>query len=425
MDGEHVLGPSAEADTVIELRRYNGKATLHGNNPGREDRPKAPEPSLGEWDAGDDEAPVPPRGWLLGNIFCRQFMSMLLAGGGVGKTALRYAQYLSLATGRPLTGDYVFQRCRVLVISLEDSVDELRRRIRAAQKHYGISSADLKGWLFLAAPGRAAGKLATVDQSGNPVPSMLATILERVIVKRAIDLIAIDPFVKSHGVEENSNDAIDAVMEILTNLLIKHNIGGDTPHHIRKGTAEPGNADSGRGASAGKDAGRLVYTLTPMTTDEAQSFGVAERDRRQLIRMDSAKVNIAPPFSEARWFKLVGVSLGNGTELYPNGDEVQTVEPWNPPDTWQGLSQNLLNIILSEIDAGLSDGNRYSDGSNVTDRAAWRVILKHAPEKTEKQARAVIKIWVKNGVLVRHEYENPKTRKLVAGLRVDETKRPS
>jgi RecA-family ATPase len=75
---------------------------------------------------------------------------MLLAAGGVGKTALRYAQYISLAIGRSLTGDHVFLRCRVLIISLEDSVDELRRRIRAAMKHHGISAADVKGWLFLA-----------------------------------------------------------------------------------------------------------------------------------------------------------------------------------------------------------------------------------------------------------------------------------
>src|SRR6185295_9691304 len=78
--------------------------------------------ALGTWDAGDDEGQsIPPRGWLLGTVFCRGFLSMLLAGGGVGKTAVRYCQYLSLATGRSLTGEHVFQRCRVLIISLEDS----------------------------------------------------------------------------------------------------------------------------------------------------------------------------------------------------------------------------------------------------------------------------------------------------------------
>ena len=40
---------------------------------------------LGEWDAGDDDAPIPPRGWLLGTTYCRKFVSSLLGGGGEGK----------------------------------------------------------------------------------------------------------------------------------------------------------------------------------------------------------------------------------------------------------------------------------------------------------------------------------------------------
>jgi hypothetical protein len=380
---------------------------------------------LGEWDAGDDEDWIDPRGWLLGTVFCRGFLSMLLAAGGTGKTAVRYAQYLSLAIKRSLTGEHVFQRCRILIVSLEDGTKELRRRIRAAMIHHGVSRADVKGWLFLAAPGRSAGKLAITDERGNVIPSALAATLEEVIVRRKIDLVAIDPFVKAHGVEENSNDAIDAVMQILVDMLDKYDIAGDVPHHVRKGVTDTGNAESGRGASAAKDAGRLVYTLAPMTPDEGQGFGLSEKERRSLIRMDSAKVNIAPPLSEARWFQLVGVNLGNATELYPNGDEVQTVEPWTPPDVWADLSSPLLNDVLTEIDAGLPDGERYSDAAQARSRAAWRVVLKHAPDKTEKQAREIIKTWVKNGVLVASEYENPKWRKSEIGLRLDATKRPS
>jgi hypothetical protein len=66
---------------------------------------------LGEWDAGKVTVLPPPREWLLGNIFARGFMSSLLADGGVGKTATRLAQLISLALGRSLTGEHVFQRC--------------------------------------------------------------------------------------------------------------------------------------------------------------------------------------------------------------------------------------------------------------------------------------------------------------------------
>src|SRR5215470_286709 len=75
---------------------------------------------LNEVDAGDDPGPIPPRGWLLANQFCRRFLSSIVATGGTGKTSLRMLQYLALATGRPLTGEHVFRRCRILMLSFED-----------------------------------------------------------------------------------------------------------------------------------------------------------------------------------------------------------------------------------------------------------------------------------------------------------------
>ncbi len=58
-------------------------------------------------DIGDDLDPIPPRAFLLGTAFCREFVSALLAAGATGKTALRVAQLLALATGRPLTGEQI------------------------------------------------------------------------------------------------------------------------------------------------------------------------------------------------------------------------------------------------------------------------------------------------------------------------------
>jgi AAA domain len=379
---------------------------------------------LGEWNAGDDIEPPPPRGWLLGNVFARTFLSSLFAEGGTGKTSLRYAQYLSLAVGRPLTGEHVFQRCRVLIVSLEDDANELRRRILAARLHYQIDRDEVAGWLFLAAPGRKGGKLMVVDANGHLQRGALADKLETVIAARKVDLVALDPFIKAHSVEENSNSAVDDVAQLLSDLAAEYDIAVDIPHHTRKGSGEPGDAARGRGASATKDAGRLIYTLTTMSSEEAKAFGIAEDGRRFYVRMDSAKVNITP-VARAKWFRLIGIPLGNATKLYPSGDIVQTVEPWSPPELWADLNAQLLNLILTDIDAGLPDGNRFSDARSAKERAAWRLVVKHAPQKTEAQAREIIRTWVKNGVLESYFYENPVTRHQNTGLRVDDAKRPS
>lgn len=385
----------------------------------------SPPTGLGEWDAGADIDKPPPRGWLLGNIFCRRFISSPIADGGTGKTALRILQAMALATGRSLTGEHVFQRCRVLIVSLEDDADELKRRILAARLHHNIPSSELSGWLFLAAPGAKAGKLKAVNNRGQVVDGQLKANLVAAIRAHRIDLAILDPFVKTHRVPENSNDAVDDVAQMLSDLAVALDIAVDLPHHVSKGAADPGNAQRGRGASSLIDAGRLCYTLTPMSEEEANALGIPHQDRRQYIRQDKAKVNLVRVGGPAKWFKLVGVRLDNATDIYPNGDEVQTVEPWSPPGLFGDISVPVLNTILDDIDAGLPDGNRFSDAPNVTDRAAWRVIERHCPGKGEGPARQIIKTWVESGLLIHHSYENPATRKPVKGLRVDPVKRPS
>ena len=182
----------------------------------------------------------------------------------------------------------------------------------------------------------------------------------------------------------------------------------------------------GRGSSSIRDAGRLVYTLTPMDETEAKQFSIEQLDRRSFVRLDSAKVNIARPANTATWFKLVSVNIRNATEAYPNGDEVQTVVPWDPPKLWENLASETLNAALTEIDKGMSNGQRYTDaGGGKGDRAAWKVVQKHCPDKSERQCREIIKTWIKNGVLLNEEYDDPIDRKERSGYRLDTSKRPT
>lgn len=384
--------------------------------------PLSPPILLDEWDAGDHLAAPPPRQWLLGNQFCRTFLSGLLAPGATGKTALRTLQYLALATGRPLTGEHVFKRCRVLLVSLEDDDAELRRRVLAACIHHDIKPEELRGWLFCATP---KGLRLAESRDGVRRAGPLDAMLRHTIVERQIDLVGLDPHVKLHEFEENDNGAMDFVSTLLVKLAIEFNIAVDVPHHTKKGNLLAGDADAGRGASSARDAGRLMYTLTRMTDADGEAFGVPAEQRKLHIRLDSSKVNIAPPSSDATWFKLVGVSIGNGTPDYPNGDEVQTVEPWHPPKTWGGITSAQLNAVLDDIEAGIPNGQRYSNASKADDRAAWQVVQRHCPDRSETQSREIVKTWVKNGVLIVEPYDDPVTRKKRSGLRVCHAKRPS
>jgi hypothetical protein len=379
-------------------------------------------PNWGERDAGDDIELPRPRSWLLGNQFCRRFLAGIVAPGGTGKSALRVAQSLSLATGRALTGQHVFKRCRVLIVSLEDDTEEMQRRILAARLHHEISLHDVKGRLFYATPKGI--KLAEM-RNGSRQIGLLEKSLRVAIERRRPDLVVLDPYVKLHALEENDNGAMDFVCDLLATLAIEYDIAIDAPHHTKKGQLTPGDADSGRGASATRDAGRLVYTLATMSEEEAEAFGINPEERASYIRLDKGKVNLAPPARTATWFKLVGVRLENGNDEYPNGDEVQTLEPWDPPELWDGLTSATLNAVLTNIDAGMENGQRYSNAPRAGKRAVWPVVQKHCPSRTEAQCKQIIGSWVKNGVLYNEEYDDQVERKPRQGLRLDTTKRPS
>jgi hypothetical protein len=363
---------------------------------------------------------LPPREWLLGHTLCKGFLTALIGAGGWGKTALMIAQLLSLASGRALTGERVFRRCRVLLICLEDGKVELERRIGAAMKHYRIDPTEVDGWLFYAAP--LGMKLARMRKGGIIVPSDLAAQLRRLLVVHDIEAVGFDPFIKTHDAPENDNSAIDQVCDILTTIAVEMNVAPYLAHHDSKGVKQPGDTDRGRGASSLPFAARINHTITPMTIDEQELFNVD--NRKSFVRVDSQKVNLCPS-SQARWYQLVGVELGNITDTYPLGDEIQVAEPWCPPDLFFGLSHALLNAMLDEIDRGLPDGDRYSNENAARNGAAWKVIQQYAPQKTEEQCKEIIKEWVAKGVLYVADYINTQRRETVKGLHVNGAKRPN
>jgi hypothetical protein len=153
-----------------------------------------------------------------------------------------------------------------------------------------------------------------------------------------------------------------------------------------------------------------------MTEIEAKTFGVSEEERRFLFRVDGAKVNIAKPSATAQWFKLVSVNLENGSDTYPNGDDVQTVERWTPPGQFEGVSTADLNKALEKLGAGMGDGRLYSVAPSAKARAAWRVVQEVCPTQNEQQCRGIIATWVKNGVLTLGPYHDEKERRDVEGI---------
>jgi hypothetical protein len=248
-------------------------------------------------------------------------------------------------------------------------------------------------------------------------------MLRRAITRIGYGLVILDPFVKLHALIENNNPHMDYVVGLLTKLAHDLDVAIDCPVHTHKGTITAGDADARRGGSSQRDASRLDYTLIRMTEEEAEQFGVHPDDRRDYVRLDKAKANMVRA-TKAYWFRLVNISLGNATPEYPDGDDVQAIEKWDPPKTWQGADPKTLDAILDVIDRGTPDGQRYSDHKNAKDRAAWEVVAEHCPDKPESACREMIRAWLKDHTLFRDDYDDPVHREKRKGLFVDPKKRP-
>jgi hypothetical protein len=380
---------------------------------------KAPATELEGFDAGDEDEgeDVGPREWLLGTSFCRGYLSGLISAGAGGKTTIRIVQAVALAAKRMITGEHIHVRSRVLVVCLEDDLKELRRRVKAARIHHGIPAAEVKGFLRLTSPRKM--KIAELSKNGAVIEGKLLTALRREIDEHQLDLVIIDPVVKAHSVGENDNAQIDIFAGMLADLAVEKNIAVDLLAHERKGGVSGtavGDANRSRGASSLKDAQRLAKTLTPMSAEEAAALGISDVERVSLVRMDNAKVNIAPPSRAADWFKIVSVNLGNSTEAYPNGDNVQAAERWEPPAMFGGMELADLNRVLKRLGAGLDDGQRYSLANAAKGRAAWTVVQEQFPNLTPERCRAMIALWQKNAMFEVGEYDDPTRRDKRIGI---------
>jgi hypothetical protein len=430
-DGEDVEDWHARGGTRDQFLEMDVRPLANGHDPGslgQDERglvllPAAAAPSVPRIEvrnAGRMRMP-PPRGWLLGDQFCRRFVSSIVAPGGSGKSSLRYAQALAMATTRKITGQHIHHRCKVLMLSLEDDFDEMERRTFAACIHHAIDIEELDGWLFYGAP-----KLMKIaEMNGRErVKGKLEAALRAEIEDIRPDVVMLDPFVKTHSLEENDNGAMDYVCDILASMAIEYNVAVDVPHHAKKGGSGAGDADLGRGGSAIRDAARLVYTLTVMSTEEAETFQIEERERKAYVRLDSAKVNLVAGTAPSAWYRLVGVPLGNGDEQYPHGDNVQTLECWSPPETWDNFPNETVNAVLDEIEKGLPDGSRYSPANAAKKRAAWLVVQRFCSGKSEQHCRMIVDTWIRNGLLYINTYKDASRREDVSGLYVNSAKRP-
>lgn len=364
--------------------------------------------------AGMDLDHIPPRAWLYGRELLKGFVSLLGSPGGVGKTAYALAVLFSIAANRALLSPSSIKVSPYLAVhkpgpawyyNLEDPADEMRRRIKALLMFHKLTTSDLQHPVYIDSGRDRALIVTRRDERGNLIAHPVVDALVAELVRRGIVLLVVDPFVQSHTAIENRNEEMNLVMALWGQVAHQAGCAVWLVHHFRKG-GEGGDSEAFRGAGAIQGAARVMSTLSAMSIEEASKLGIEPDQRRQFVRLDNAKANMAPSADRAEWYRLASVNINNGTDAYPDGDSVQAIQSWDPPSPWEGLSWATIARVLSTIQEGPSPDERYALNKQARDRWAGHVV-KDLAGKTDGQASAILKAWVENGVLEVGQYASP------------------
>jgi hypothetical protein len=304
-----------------------------------------------------DPTKIPRREWLYGQHYIREFLSVTVAPGGLGKSSLIIAEALAMASGKSLLGVKPQGQFRVWLLNGEDPLVELERRVAAVMLYYGLTPEDVGDRLFLNSGRDTELVIAKHEREGTVIAAPVVGAVINEIRANRIDVFQVDPFVSSHRVKENDNDAIDMVAKQWGAIAGLTKCSIELVHHVRKTNGAEVTPEDGRGAGALVAAARSARTLNRMTKDEAAKLGLEDRYKR-LLRFGDAKANLTPPPStdKTEWMQLVSQPLGNGeggaVEADITGDNIGVVARFEMPNTAAAYDGAAIDKALKAIAGG-------------------------------------------------------------------------
>jgi hypothetical protein len=358
-----------------------------------------------------EPATIPPRRFVYGRHYIRQFVSTTVAPGGVGKSSLGIAEALAMTSGKALLGVQPKGRSRVWLWNGEDPLEELQRRVMATALHYGLTPEDLDG-LYLDSGRLMPIIIAKQAREGAVIATPIVEAVTATIRENGIDVVSIDPFVSSHRVTENDNNAIETVAKTWAGIADETKAAIDLVHHTRKTGGAEATVEDGRGASALLSAARSARVLNQMAAAEAGKAGV--ENPKLYFRIDNGKANLTPPVAAADWYKLVSVDLGNGPKGnlgIEAGDNIGVVTAWTFPNAFDGVTVAHLRAAQQAVAAGgpWRENNQAKDW--VGKPIAKALKLDPDDKAVKQRVGTLLKTWTANSSFVRVMVYDPQLRK--------------
>jgi hypothetical protein len=364
-----------------------------------------------------DPKKLAKREFVYGNHYVRKYISFTVAAGGAGKTSNCIAEALSMTSGLNLTGFQPKQKYNVWMYNAEDPIDELQRRIQACATYYKLRPDDFEGRFFLDS-GREQEIVIMRDDRKNGIVTVepLVDAIVEYFLRNKIDVAIVDPFVKTHGVNENDNGSIDKVLGLWTQIADYTNTAIELIHHTKKVEGRKVAVDDARGGSAIIGAARSIRALNVMDEKEAQAARVKADDRLSYFSIDIGKSNMAKRKVMPDWRQIVGEGNKNGTGRggLIDQDFSPVATEFVLPESQEALTDvddKQIELIIVNLRSGQHQVNPAGNGW-----AGHMVgeVLGIATDKESKDGR----VQVANILAVLHEQKRiSKVREVVPGRR--------
>lgn len=373
---------------------YEGAQAHEGAHEGAQPKTSPLWVDADEW----DPATIPKRPWVVPGYFMRGAVSILSGQGAGGKSSLVVCWTVAGGTGQAV-GEFRPNGALIMVnYNVEDECDEQRRRYTAALMATGITPAAIANRVIRCGPHDVGTLFERDNNTGRILPTLAMNALERLLMETQADVLICDPLAELHNAEENDNTAMRSVIAAFRSMAKRLDIAVMVLHHDRKGNNAPGDMDRMRGASAVSGAVRVALTLSTMSQEEADKFGIAPEDRKRHFRVDGAKSNYAPA-QDAEWWRLDGMDIANG-------ETVAACRPWAPPSMFDGLSTGDCVAVLEAMNRGTPDGFAYAVAKKTGED--WAGSLLVAKGRNDIQAGQILAVWTKEKAITVEELPSPR-----------------
>lgn len=238
-----------------------------------------------------DAEPV-SRTWAIDKLAPVGKVTVLAGPGGVSKSMLMLHILVHAAMDKEWAGFTYDEPLKSLYVSYEDDTQELHKRVNtlaSAMREqddgmldtlYDVNGTIRQNLRMFAADDEASAWLLLTkpDRFGQPERSPRVDWLIGYLQAKRIRLLALDPAVYTHQLEENNIADMAAYMQTLTYIAKQAKCAVVVLHHMHKvagwSAIDDINQGSLRGASSFADNARSVAVVVSMPIKDAESYGL-------------------------------------------------------------------------------------------------------------------------------------------------------